>query len=274
MDMHVQRSRRPAVAGYFYPLDPAVLADDLGRLTHSRATASRVAALVVPHGSYHHCGHVLGETFSRVIVPRRCVIVGPAHTNSALTWSLMVSGWYRTPLGEVPIDTDAAEALCNRCAFLQPDAWAQAGEHSIEVVLPFLQHLGPADLSIVPIITSSQNPSELADLGTALAQLVRLQEEAVLLIASSDLSHYQPKERSAYQDAALSRAIARVDAGELVRLVHDDGIIMCGYAAVAAVLNAARELGAREGEIVASGTSAQAGGDPQSVIGYTGIVIR
>jgi len=191
-----------------------------------------------------------------------------------MPWSLMAGGAYRTPLGDVPVDEACAGALRSRCPFLTPDAWSQHGEHAIEVLLPFLQRLGPPDLAVVPVITGSDDREEFIQLGEALAQVIRMQEEPVLLVASSDLSHYEPAARGAAHDRCVLDAIQRLDVAALIQGVQDDGVLMCGYGAVACVLDAAKRLGANAATLVQYGTSATAGGDPHSTIGYAGLVVR
>jgi AmmeMemoRadiSam system protein B len=191
-----------------------------------------------------------------------------------MSWSILVGGAYRTPLGDVPVNEACAEALRARCPFLEPDEGMQRGEHAIEVVLPFLQRLAPPDLSVVPIVIGSDNSIEFAQLAEALAQVVRMYEERVLLIASSDLSHYEPQARGAEQDLALITAICTLNGPGLIRHVQDGSALMCGYGAVACVLEAAKALGASQAVLVRYGTSADAGGDPSSVIGYAGIIIE
>ena len=268
------RIRRPVVAGYFYPADPAALDEALdAMLGGSPAEASPAHALIVPHGSFRHAGAVAAAAWAAVRIPRRVILLGPSHTLSWMPWSIMESGAYRTPLGEVPIDEQGAAALRARCPFLAADAWAQQGEHAIEVVLPFLQRLGPADLSIVPVITGSNDREELSALSTALTQIVRMQEEPVLLVASTDLSHYEPEARSRELDAALLEAIRTLDGDALLRCARERQITMCGDGAAACVLDAARALGAVSARVARYGTSADAGGDPGSTTGYAGIVI-
>ena len=266
--------RRPAVAGYFYPADPALLRGQLDAFMRADVAAAPVPAVIVPHGSYTHSGALAGAALSRVTIPRRCILVGPSHTGSWMPWSLLMEGAYRTPLGDVPIDTGCAEALRARCPFLEPDAWAQRGEHAIEVVLPFLQWRGPAELAVVPIVTGSDDPDEFARLGAALAQVVRLQEEPVLLIASSDLSHYESRARAFEQDRALLGQVQALDGAGLIRHVQEHPVSMCGYGPVAAVLEAAKTLGAHRAALVGYRTSAEAGGDPDSVIGYASVIIE
>ena len=267
--------RRPAVAGYYYPADPDALRKAIDAAVGTRTAPADARAVIVPHGSYPHAGGVAGAVWSRVAIPRRCILLGPSHTDSWMPWSLVERGAYRTPLGDVPIDEACVRALRERAPCLEPDTWGQRGEHAIEVVLPFLQRLGPPDLAIVPIVIgATAEADDVAALATALAQAVRLQEEPVLLIASSDLSHYEPLALAAQQDRALLEAISRLDGAGLLARVREHGIRMCGALAAACVLEAARHLGASAASRAGYGTSVDAGGDPHSVTGYAGVIIN
>ena len=273
--MVVPRIRRPVVAGYYYPADPAMLEETLGALLGSAAAAPLPArALIVPHGSFRHAGLVAAAAWASVCVPRRAILIGPSHTGTWMPWSLMEQGAYRTPLGDVPIDEPAAAALRARCPFLTGDAWAQPGEHAIEVALPFLQRLGPPELIIVPIITGSEDREEYAQLSDALAQVVRMQEEPVLLVASTDLSHYAHAAQGAALDQQVLEAIGTLNGQTLLDRVQEQSIVMCGAGAAACVIEAARALGATSATVVRRGSSAEAGGDPGSSTGYAGVVIR
>lgn len=267
--------RRPAVAGYYYPADPSALKDQIDRLAAPSPAARAACAVLVPHGSIRQSGAVAGATLAQMSIPRRCIIMGPSHAGSLMPWSLMASGAYRTPLGDVSVDEACAHALRMRCPFLEEDAWGQRGEHAIEVVLPFLQRLGPDDLTVVPIVMGSEEPAEIRQLAHTLAQVIRMQEEPMLLVASSDLSHYKPRAQVEADDQALIDAFCTLDDARFSRLVHDGSVLMCGAGAVLCVVLAAKALGAAHGTLVKRGTSADDnGGDPHSAIGYAGIVIR
>lgn len=266
--------RRPAVAGYFYPAEPAALAHAVQGYARSGHAAEDVLAIIVPHGSYRHAGAVMGAVFGRIRIPRRCILIGPSHTGSWMPWSLLMRGAYRTPLGDVPVDTRCAEALRARCDFLEPDAWSQRGEHAIEVLLPFLQQLGPADLRIVPIISSAADEAQQSCLAQALAQVIRMQEEPVLLIASADLSHYVSRQDGAWRDQRILDAVKRLESRAVIEQARADATVMCGDGAIAMVLEAANHLGAARAEVVAYQSSADAGADPDSATGYAGVLIR
>ena len=266
--------RRPTVAGYYYPADSGRLRGEIEALTGGRTERSPALAALVPHGSLRRSGAVTGATLARVTIPGRCVVIGPSHTGRSAGSSLMMDGAYRTPLGEVPIDEELAEALRSRCPFLSPDPWAQRGEHAVEVVLPFLQRLGPTDLTIAPILLETSDEEEILQLSAALIEVARAKEGLPLLIASSDLSQHEPRERGAAIDQRLIEQWCRRDARGLLRAVQEGPALMCGASAAACVLEAAVGLGADRATCEAYGTSAEAGGDPDSTTGYAGLLAR
>jgi len=225
----------------------------------------------VPHGGLHQAGRVIGQTLGRLEIPRRCVILGPNHTGWGAPWSLMADGAYATPLGDVPIDEELAGRLLERCTLLQADDLAHRGEHSIEVLLPFLRQLGPPDLMITPIVIRSEEAEEFDLAADAMATCLRRLEEPVLVIASADLAHYEPREAVQQKDAEVIKAIAALDSRVAQHRLRQ--VTSCSLAPVACVLGAARGLGATEARLVCYGTSADAGGDPQSATGYAGIII-
>jgi len=266
--------RRPAVAGYFYPAEPEALLAAIDGWTRRDATPAEARAILVPHGSYARSGAIIGAVCARVVIPRRCLLLGPSHTGSWMRWSLMASGACRTPLGDVPVDETGAEALRRRCPFLEADAWAQRGEHALEVVLPFLQRRGPADLTVVPIVMGAEDAGEIQQVAAAVAQMVRMSEEPWLLIASAELSQHERCDRATELDRALIERIVALDSSGLLRMARESPTRMCGAGAAACVLEAAAALGGSRGTLVRYGTSADAGGDPHSATGYAGFMIN
>jgi AmmeMemoRadiSam system protein B len=265
--------RRPAVAEYFYPSEPGALRAALDLYRPELRPSARPLAVVAPHGSFRWAGQVIGSVLGRVALPARCILLGPSHTGRAGGWSLMAGGAYESPLGEVPVNEDLAISLQERCPFLATDETAQQGEHAIEVLVPFLQRYGSYNLSIVPIICGGVDPVERVQLAGALAELVRTSTEPVLLIASSDLTHYEPVARAESLDRMLVDRIAALDPDGVLRASREHGAKMCGDDAVACVVQAAALLGATGGAVTARATSAANGGDPDSAIGYAGVII-
>jgi len=264
--------RPPAVAGLFYPSEPRELAREIDRFCTGGQEKTRALACVVPHAGYMYSGHVAGIVYSSFEIPQRCILLGPRHFPPGQPLAILTEGAFSTPFGDARIDEELAGQLARTCPLLREDAIAHAREHSIEVQLPFLQRLR-ADFMFVPIVLGTDRYGVIEDLGHAVAQLVKSQKEPVVVIASSDMNHYESDAVTRRKD---ERAIARVlelDPRGLHDAVRNEGITMCGYAATAAMLVAVRDLGAREAKLVRYATSADVNGEFDRVVGYAGIVI-
>jgi len=272
--MVVNHLRQASVAGYLYPQEPEALREELGRLTRDEPHKTSAIGVIVPHGSYRWCGAIVGETFSRVVIPPRCILLGPNHMGVGVPWSLMVGGAYRTPLGEVAIDEALAQALQAVCPFLVADDAVHRGEHALEVALPFLQWLGPERLTIVPLVIGSEDPEECQRVADALAEVIRRTGEPALLVASADLTHYEPLASVRHKDAQLLETLQTLDEHRLRRQLQASSTMTCGYGPIACLLAASRRLGATQARLVRYGTSAEGGGDPNSVIGYAGLILN
>jgi hypothetical protein len=266
--------RRPAVAGAFYPADPETLEKDLDGLTRGRRPPVDPAAraLLVPHAGYIYSGRIAAETYLAAGLRRRVVILGPNHTGDGEPIAVMAEGSWRTPLGEAPIDAPLAAAILARCAGACADAAAHRREHSLEVQVPFLQRLA-APFTFVPICVGTQSLPALLDLGRAIAEAITALGGEVLLVLSSDMSHYVPAPVAERQDRkALDRVLA-IDPEGLHRVVLGGNISMCGVAPAVAGLEAARRLGATAARLVAYGNSGEQSGDFEAVVGYAGVAI-
>jgi AmmeMemoRadiSam system protein B len=185
----------------------------------------------------------------------------------------MSEGEWETPLGLVPLDTALADALRKACPALAEDASAHRFEHSLEVQLPFLRHLRP-DLRIVPIAVSAGGYGPLEELGKALASAVAARAPRPLLVASTDLNHYEPETIGRVKDRKAIDAILALDARGLYDTVRRERISMCGYGPTVALLTAARALGAQKAELIRYATSGDITGDRSGVVGYAGIVVQ
>jgi AmmeMemoRadiSam system protein B len=264
--------RRPAVAGQFYPADQAVLRRMLRDWLGREAAGERALACIVPHAGYQYSGAVAASVYRAIEVPVRCVVLGPNHTGEGPRVSIMARGRWVTPLGEVPVDEAWASRLMQRCSWLTDDADAHRHEHSIEVQVPFLQILQPA-MTLVPIVLYPIGWSGYRALGEALAALIAEDPTPTLLIASSDMTHYEPQEDAMRKDRAAVDAIEALDAEELCRRVERQRISMCGYAPASVAVIAAQRLGCRRGRLVQYRTSGETTGDMTSVVGYAGIIL-
>lgn len=270
----VRRVRRASVAGLCYPADRAVLRDTVERLASGSHPRLPGVGAVIPHGAYHYSGAVAGQTLARVMIPRRCVILAPNHTGAGPAWSLMPEGAYATPLGEVGVDEPLAQAFMEACPLLEADGLAHRGEHAVEVALPFLQVLAPEGLTIAPIVIGSEQADEVEQVAQAMAGCLAREPEPVLVVASADLSHYEPRDAVADKDAQMLEAILAFDAAAFLQRRSDLRVTTCAGAPVACLLATVRRLGASKAALVRYATSAEAGGDPHSSIGYAGVIFN
>jgi MEMO1 family protein len=265
--------RPPAVAGRFYPSDPRELARQIELYTSGGLEKIRARGCVVPHAGYVYSGHVAGAVYSSLEIPARCILLGPRHYPRGESIAILTEGSFETPFGEARIDSALAAELARACPCLREDSVAHEREHSLEVQLPFLQRLA-GEFRFVPVVLGTDRYPAIEELGHAVAQVVAAQHEPVLVVASSDMNHYESDAITRVKD---ERAIARVlglDPRGLYETVRNEGITMCGYAATVAMLVAVRELGAREATLVRYATSGDVNGDREQVVGYAGMIVQ
>lgn len=266
--------RKPAVAGQFYPGRPGELTQFLNRALTATADASpcRAIGAVSPHAGYIYSGAVAGAVFSRVEVPRTVLLLGPNHTGLGTAAAIMSDGAWATPLGEVPIDRSLAEALRAACPLLEEDRLAHLHEHSLEVQIPFLQQRN-SGVRIVPVALRLRGLDDVEALGDALAGVLADWPEEVLMVASSDMTHYESSQAAEAKDRLAIDRILALDARGLWETVRSRGISMCGVIPTTVLLRAAAQLGASHAELVRYTNSGEASGDYSSVVGYAGLLI-
>jgi len=271
--------RSPAVAGRFYPGRAEELLRAVRKYSSSAETA-RISAIgcVAPHAGYIYSGSVAGAVYSRLEIPKRCVILCPNHTGKGRALAVMTNTTWQTPLGEVAADADLGARLLRRYPALEEDSAAHHGEHAIEVQLPFLQALQP-ELKIVPIVIGTSDFYLLRGLGEALADVIAaLQEkngvEKVLIIASSDMNHYESDAITRVKDHKAIERVLAMDARGLWEVVMSEDISMCGFGPTTVMLTAAKLLGATSATLVKYATSGDVSGDYEAVVGYAGIIVE
>jgi AmmeMemoRadiSam system protein B len=267
--------RPPAVAGRFYPDDPARLCAAIDSFLASGGEEKKIRAraCLVPHAGYIYSGAVAGEVYRRIEIPSRVILIGPRHFPRGAPLAILSGGSWQTPLAMAPIDHLLAEKIIQAVPQLREDAVAHRDEHSLEVQLPFLQRLAPS-FAFVPIVIGPAQWGVLESMGHALAGVIAAEREPVLLIASSDMNHYESDEVSRVKDRMAIDQILALEPRKLFDTVRQEKISMCGYAAAVAVLIAARELGAAQAELVRYANSGEVNGDLQEVVGYAGMVIK
>jgi AmmeMemoRadiSam system protein B len=265
--------RPPAVAGTFYPAAPEELRravrEALGPPPPSR---ERALAVIVPHAGYAYSGRVAGAVYARVDLPRDVVLLAFNHRGEGKPFALWPEGAWRTPLGNVPVEGRLSRALREEFLPAEFDEAGHRGEHSAEVQLPFLQVLRP-DVRIVPVaLTVGLDDRSFTQLGAFGRALARLPGD-FLVVASTDLNHYEDQDTTLRKDAAALRALERLDGEELRRAIAREGISMCGFAPALAAAAYARARGASSARTVLHATSAAASGDFARVVGYAGLIV-
>ncbi len=266
-------TRMPVVAGKFYPGTVEKLREMVAAMADKNARREDAIGLICPHAGYPYSGPVAGAVISRIRFQNTFIIIGPNHTGLGKLFSVMKEGTWKTPLGDVEIDEELASKLLASSSNLQEDNLAHRYEHSIEVQLPFLQYFKP-DIKIVPVLLSPGNAQAYKEIGQAIAKVVREFGPRVIILASTDMTHYEPQEKAREKDSKAIEAILQLSGDELLKRVQGMDITMCGYAPVISLLVAARELGAKEAELVKYMTSGDTTGDKTSVVGYAGIIVK
>jgi AmmeMemoRadiSam system protein B len=248
--------RHPYVAGYFYPMEAAELKATLARLVDKKALKEDAIGLLVPHAGYVYSGPVTGATISRVKFKDTFIIIGPSHSGMGKPFSVMTAGTWRTPLG-----------------YLEADDLAHQEEHAVEVQLPFLQYFKP-DVRIVPVIIAGDGAAVYPEIGRDIARAIKETKRDVVLLASGDMTHYEPHLQAKEKDLYAVEAMLKLDTAELARRYKERRITMCAFPPVMCVMAAAKELGATRGELVTYRTSGDSSGDYDQVVGYAGVIFK
>ncbi|UCC72818.1 MAG: AmmeMemoRadiSam system protein B [Gemmatimonadota bacterium] len=274
--MNAQDVRAAAVAGHFYPAHPGKLSEMVESfLAEVDVEARPMRAVIAPHAGLVYSGQCAAHVFGRVEIPSTVVILAPNHTglvDAPRGASIWERGAFETPLGRVAVAEKFAGELELRCPLVAHDPRAHRDEHAVEVELPFLTSLAPRS-AIVPIVLAWEDWPRCKQLADALAGLVSEWPEQVLLVASSDMTHFEPAARAAEKDRLALAAIERLDGEELLNACRREQITMCGRAPAAVVVEAARQLGATRGEVVDYRHSGWVTGDDSNVVAYAGVTI-
>ena len=266
--------RSPAVAGQFYPGNEASLVKTLNDLIPDIQPEEKKEALAVisPHAGYIYSGGVAGETIGRVKVPENVIILGPNHTGYGATVALMDQGAWDMPMGEVPVNEELAAEIAGSSSQIQVDEVAHRFEHSLEVQVPFLQHM-QKNLTIAPLVVSHVSYQTCVSVGNGLAEAIKKYGKPVLIVASTDMTHYESRESASSKDSMALERIKALDPEGLYNTVVGNRISMCGIMPTTVTLIAALALGAKKAELIRYTDSGEASGDTSKVVGYAGLVI-
>ncbi len=264
--------REPAVAHQFYPGDPTTLQHTLDGLIPAITAKQKALAVISPHAGYIYSGAVAGETFAAVEIPQDIVVMGPNHHGYGAPVALMNKGAWNMPLGEVKINSVLAHSLLAQTTLIETDTLAHRFEHSLEVQVPFLQYFRP-DLTLTPMVISHLSFKSCRIVGEALAAAIEQYGKTVLIVASSDMTHYESRESATAKDSLAIQRIEALDPEGLYNTVLGNRITMCGIMPTTIALIAALRLGATQARLVRYTDSGEASGDTNQVVGYAGFVI-
>ncbi len=278
--------RKPAVAGYFYESVEDSLKEQIkwcyrsdlgpGRTPGKTGDTRSIKGLIAPHAGYVYSGPVAAHAYLELAedgLPETVVILCPNHTGMGSGLSTITEGSWLTPLGEVKIDTEFALQLLSDYPLMDDDPSAHVKEHSCEVQLPFLQEISP-DFKLVPICMMMQDLQTAGELGQAIAKTAHNLGRDIVVIASTDFTHYQPQQVAEAQDRKVLDHIQTLDEEGMVREISQHNVTMCGYGPVTATMVASKNMGASEVQILKYATSGDTSGDYSSVVGYAAAVFK
>ncbi|OGD44965.1 AmmeMemoRadiSam system protein B [Candidatus Bathyarchaeota archaeon RBG_13_46_16b] len=235
----------------------------------AKSDLRNIMGLVCPHAGYAFSGPVAAHAYYKLALdgkPDVVVILGPNHTGYGSPLAVMSEGFWRTPLGDVEIDTEIANKIVRESRIVDVDESAHRFEHSIEVQLPFLQYLYGSQFKIVPICFLMQDLDSVKEVGRAVSSV--LMGKNAVVIASSDMTHYEPQERALENDMMAIRTIESMNEDMFYSTVEKRGISACGYGPIAGLITAAKTMGAKEAKLLCYKTSGDVIGDYSSVVGY------
>ena len=265
--------RTPAVAGKFYPENPIELkkkvASHLGNLSKKKRKAIGV---VSPHAGFIYSGDVVGAVYSQIEVPETVILLGPNHTGLGENISVMTEGTWSMPMGNISIDEVLATQLCKETSLAKPNSVAHQFEHSLETQLPFLQYLRKNFL-IVPICLKKVDYSICKKLSKGIVNALEQTEKSALIIASSDMTHFESHKIAGEKDKKAIVKIENRDAQGLDETVRQEQISMCGVNPVTVMLLCSEKMGAQKAELIEYKTSGEVNGDKSRVVGYAGVIV-
>ena len=271
--------RRPSVAGRFYPSNAFSLTEEVKlHVKHSPESKLpnkkiRALGIVSPHAGFIYSGDVAGAVYSKIEIPNTVILIGPNHKGLGEKISVMTEGTWKMPQGEVQIDNQLANEICQTSLIAKKDNQAHKKEHSLETQLPFLQYYRD-DFKIVPICMMQLGLDECKEIALAIVKVVEQLEAKVLIVASSDMTHYETHESALKKDHEAIAQILKLDAKKLYHTVQDNHISMCGVYPTTVMIMCANKMGAKEAVLAKYMTSGETSGDMNHVVGYAGIIVK
>lgn len=265
--------RKPAVDGSFYPASPEMLGKEVRALITEEVEKEHALGVVSPHAGYVYSGKVAGEVLSAVTITSTVIVLGVNHRGIGSKASIITSGQWETPLGLIDIDGALAGSILKKSSVLADDPDAHAYEHSLEVQLPFLQVLRP-EFKLVPITFQRLNYDACAAVASAIAGAVADSGRDVLIVASNDMTHFEPADAAESKDRLAIDHILNLDPAGLLKTVREHRISMCGVIPTTVMLVACKAMGATRARLVRYTNSGAVTGNYGDVVAYAGLVIQ
>jgi MEMO1 family protein len=263
--------RQPVVAGQFYPGSGPVLRADVAKYLQGSPSVERTLLAMVPHAGYVFSGSVAGRTVAQANLAGKVVLVGPNHTGRGQKIAVWNDGKWILPGFEVRVDSEMAEAILQQPGF-SADYEAHLYEHSLEVVLPFLDAV-KVDFSMVPVAVAEPGLNNLLEAGKNLALALKKMGDDVSIVVSTDMSHFISHHLAKEKDKLAIDRILSMDPEGLYQTVRSNNISMCGMLPMVLSLSCAKELGATNAKLVDYSTSGEVNKDYSQVVGYAGILV-
>jgi MEMO1 family protein len=268
--------RAPYAAGLFYLGYETGLRREVEKLLSQSVSRPKLSGigLVVPHAGYEYSGVTAGKAYASIDIPNRIIILGPNHSGFGLPISVDDNDFWKTPLGDVALDKEMADLLISGSKMIKISRDAHRLEHSIEVQLPFLQVAKTGPFIFTPISVMGGLPLEAyQEAADAIAKAIMEVNERVLIVASTDLTHYEPAAYAKEMDSKVIEAIREMNPVKMLTTVYENDITMCGYGPTAIMLLAATQLGAKKAVLIDYSTSADFSMDESSVVGYGSLLV-
>jgi len=273
MSILKNNKRVPAVAGKFYPANRNELEKSIkNHLISPSKKKQKAIGVVSPHAGFMYSGDDAGAEYSQVEIPDTVFIIGPNHTGRGENISIMTEGNWVMPMGDVCLDEELAQLICEETPIAISNSLAHEGEHSLETQLPFLQYF-KNNVKIVPICLKKINYSQCKNLSNAIVKSVEQIKKSVLIVASSDMTHFESHDVATMKDKKALTKIENRDPLGLHEIVQQEKISMCGVNPVTIMLLCAEKLGAKRAELIKYMTSGETNGDKAHVVGYAGVIV-
>ena len=273
--------RTPAVAGMFYPKTNQELKSSIkncflhnfgsGKLPPSLDN-KKIIGVICPHAGYEYSGPIAANSYYMISAqkPDLIIIIGPNHWGIGRDVASMREGIWKTPLGDIEVDTESAIEINKICKLIELDYFSHTRDHCLEVQLPMLQEIFSHKFKILPLILIDQSHDTAIEIGKAIAKIAKIKN--AMIIGSSDFTHYESNDFAHMQDKSLIETIVSLDVDKFYQVLQEKQVSACGYGAIASTMIACKELGATKGTLIKYATSGDITGEKSSVVGYASIV--